>query len=165
MKKMLLIMTASILSLFTLSAFAELKIGIVDANLVLQKSPLMLSINSELVKKFKPRQDEINVAQKKLQDENDSMNLNGSAMSQDDRSKLQDKLITDKANIDMLTAALQRDLAIAKNQDLQQFSNKISSVISTIAKNDHYDLIEQRTNVVFVDPKMDITQQVIDQMH
>ena len=165
MKKILLVITASILSMFTLSAYADIKIGIVDANLVLQKAPLMVAMNNDLVKKFKPRQDEINAAQKKLQDENDTMNLNGATMSQEDRNKLQDKLITDKANIDMLTAALQRDLAIEKNTALQKFSTKISDVIGQIAKNGHYDLIEQKTNMIFVDPKLDITQQVIDQMH
>jgi outer membrane protein len=164
MKKLPLIIATSMLSLFTLSAYADVKIGIVNATLVLQKAPLMLSINNALVKKFKPRQDEIIDAQKKLQQETDQLNLNGATMSQDERSKLQDTMITDKANIDMLSASLQRDLTIQKNQDLQRFSDKLSTVINQIAKNDHYDLIQQTTNVVFVDPKLDITQQVIDQM-
>jgi outer membrane protein len=164
MKKCLSVITAVVAASLSLSAYADLKVGIVDMNQVLQKSPLMVGMNEKLTQKFKPRQDEINDAQKQLQDETAKFNLNSNMMNAEERNALQEKTIADKANVDILTASFQRDLNIAKNQDLQTFTNQLASVINKIAEDGHYDLIEQQTNMVYVNKKLDITEQVIQQL-
>lgn len=164
MKKLLLSATAALFTLTATQAFADLKIGIVDMNQVLQKSPLMTSLNSQLVKKFQPRQDEINTATKALQDEVNQLNLNGPGMTADDRTKLQNKIIGDRANVQILTATLQRDLAIAKDHDTQIFTSKLTEVVNKIAQDGKYDLIQQSTGFAFINSKLDITQQVIQEV-
>lgn len=164
MKKLALLLALTLL--FSASAFAAdtLKIAIIDMNQVLQKSPLMLDMNDKLSQKFTPRQDELNSAKKQLQDETDQLSLKGDTMSPDDRNSLQNKIITDKANVATLDASLQRDLIIAKNADLQTFTARFTQVIQKIAKDEKYDLIEQRTNIIFLNDKLDITQKVLQQM-
>ena len=75
MKKWISIVTTALaFILMGSSAYADnIKIGVVDMNQILQKSPLMISINNNLTKKFKPRQDELNNAKKNLQDEIDQL--------------------------------------------------------------------------------------------
>jgi len=162
MKRLFAILALSIF--FTLPAFAGLadiiKIAVIDMNQVLQKSPLMVSMNSKLSDKFKPRLDELNAAKKSLQDESDQLTLKGDTMSNDERNALQNKIITDKANVATLQAALERDLTIAKNADLQTFMVKFADVIKQVAKDNHYDLIEQRSNIIYLNDKLDITQKV-----
>lgn len=126
MKKLLVLLIAS-LTLALTSGFsyaAELKVGIINLNQILQKSPLMISLNDDLVKQFKPRQDELVTAQKQLQDENNRLTINGATLSNDERVKLQNKIISDQANVQILTASLQRDVAIAKDAALQKFMAK-----------------------------------------
>lgn len=162
MKK--LAVTAAAFMFITTSGFADaLKIGIVDANQVLQKSPLMQTMNDSLSKKFKPRQDELNKATADLQTESTQLDTSTN-LSADDRAKLQDKILSDKANVQILTASLQRDLAIEKGKLLQTFTSKLSSVITKIAKDGKYDLIEQQNNMLYVNTTLDITQQVIKEM-
>ncbi|MHB1948971.1 MAG: OmpH/Skp family outer membrane protein [Gammaproteobacteria bacterium] len=164
-KLLLLIITSLTLALMTgLSYAAELKIGIINLNQILQKSPLMISLNDDLVKQFKPRQDELVNAQKQLQDENNKLTINGATMSNDERSKLQNKIIADQANVQILTASLQRDVAIAKDAALQKFMAKLNDVITKIAKDGNYDLIEQNSNFAFINGKLDITQQVLQEI-
>jgi len=144
------------------SLFADnLKVGIVDLNQVLQKSSTMKQLNSDLDKKFKPRQDEINKATADLQTEASQLDATTSPA---DRTKLQNKVLTDKANVQILTASFQRDLAIEKDKLLQDFMGKLSNVIGKIAKDGQYDIIEQQTNMLFVNPKLDITPQVLNQL-
>lgn len=166
MKKLLLLILTSLvaLSITAVSYAAELKIGIINLNQILQKSPLMMSLNNDLLKQFQPRQNELIAAQKELQDENNRLNMNGATMSADERTKLQNKIIADQANVQIMSASLQRDLAIAKDSAMQKFMAKLNEVISKIAKDEHYDLIEQNSNFAFIDGKLDITNQVVQQV-
>lgn len=165
MKKLASIFTVAVASMMISSfAYADVKIGIVDMNLVFKKSSLLISMNDKLTKKFKPRQDEVNAAKKQLQDEVDQLNLNNATMSTDDRTKLQEKIITDKANVDILAASFERDLTLAKNKDLQTFTSKLSDAISKVAQEGNYDIIEQRSNLTYVNTKLDITQPILDQI-
>jgi outer membrane protein len=157
--------TAVMLALISGHAYAaELKVGVVNLNLVLQKSPLMTSLNSDLVKRFQPRQTELVSVQKQLQDETDKLNINAGNMSNDDQNALKNKIATDQANLQILTATFQKDLAIAKNEAMQKFTSKVNAVIKSIAQGDSYDMIEQSNNMLFIKPNLDITQQVINQV-
>lgn len=164
MKKLLLSTAAALVTLTSVQAFADIKMGIVDMNQVLQKSPLMATLNGQLIKKFQPRQDEINAATKELQDEVNQLNLNGPTMTADARTKMQNKIIADKANVQILTATLQRDLAIAKDHDTQVFTSKLTEVVNKIAQDGKYDLIQQSAGFAFINSKLDITQQVIQEV-
>lgn len=165
MKKSISILTALVFTLMASYAYADtLKIGIVDMNQVLQKSPLMVSMNQKLTEKFKPRQDEVNKAQKQLQEETDQFNLNSATMSAEDRNKAQDKIIADKANAEVLNSSFQRDLTLAKNQALQTFTTKLSAVINKIADDGNYDIIQQRTDIIYANKRLDITEQVLQEV-
>jgi outer membrane protein len=164
MKKLLSVAVAGMLTVMAGSAYADnLKVGVVDMNQILQKSPLMISLNDDLNKKFKSRQDEINNAQKQLQDEAYQLN-SSTTMTTDDRSKLQSKIINDKANVDVMNTQFQRDLAIAKDQASQKFMTKLADVINKVAKDGKYDIIEQRTNLLYINSGLDITQDVLRQV-
>jgi outer membrane protein len=160
------IVSASVLTLMvSTSSYAAdaLKIGVVDMNQILQKSPLMISLNDGLNKQFKSRQDEINTAQKQLQEELYQLN-SSTTMSQDDRAKLQNKIINDKANVDVMTTTFQKDLAIDKDAASQKFMGKLADVINKVAKDGRYDIIEQRTNLLYINTSLDITPQVLQQV-
>jgi len=162
MKKLFLMGAALSSLLMATGVCAEFKVGVVDTGMVLQKSSLMTAANTELNKKFKPRQDELAGAQRRLQDETDQ--LSNGTLSQDDRTKLQNKVINDKATVDIMSASFQRDLTIAKNDALQKVMEKLSEAINKIAQSGHYNLIEQRANILFIDKNIDITQDVIREM-
>ena len=163
MKKWASILFIFLIATFSSMVYADLKVGVVDMNAVLQKSPLMASINNGLLSKFKPRQDEIINAKKELDDQTNQLNMN-TTMTPDQRTKLQTKIISNQANVQILTASLQRDLAIAKDQAMQTFMTKLIGVISKIAQSGNYDLIQQRTDIIFVNNKLDITNQVLQEL-
>ncbi len=166
MKKLITtIAAASALTLLSSPLYAaELKVGIVNMNVVIQKSALMASINEGLIKQFQDRQKELADAQKQLQDENNQLTVNAANMTNDDRNKLQVKIATDQANVQILTASLQRDVAIAKDAAMQKFSTQLNHVIQNLAQNQHYDMIEQSTNYLYIKSNFDITQEVVNQL-
>jgi outer membrane protein len=168
MKKILVLVSSLFLSLGLGSAYAAsdtLKIGIIDMSQILQKAPLMVTLNDNLVKKFKSRQDEINNANKTLQDEATQLQYNSNTINEADRTKLQNKILSDKANVQILDASFQRDLAIAKDEAMQTFMAKFTQVIGKMAKDGKYDIIEQRTNLAYVNSDLDITSDLLKQLN
>jgi outer membrane protein len=166
MKKILLcaLVCMSLSATVSANAANQLKIGIIDMGQILQKSALVVSMNDGLVKKFKSRQDEINTANKDLQDEANQLQYSSAGLTDADKSKLQNKILTDKANLQILDASFQRDLAIAKDEGMQTFMAKFSEVINKVAKDGNYDIIEQRANVTYVNAQLDITSEVLKQL-
>lgn len=163
MKRILLVAAMS-LAIYSVQTFAqELKIGFIDMNKIVQNSSVMKSLNESLVKKFQPRQDEINKATTALQNEVNQLTYS-SSLSDDEKNNLQNKVITDKANLDILNSSLQRDIAIAKANASRAFMTKFASIVQKIATDGNYDFIEQNSNVLYMNKKVDITQQVLDQM-
>jgi Skp family chaperone for outer membrane proteins len=169
MKKTLMLASSLFLSLaLGSSAYAapdSLKIGIIDMSQILQKAPLMVTLNDSLVKKFKARQDELSTSNKALQDEANQLQYNGNTMTDADRAKLQNKILADKANVQILDASFQRDLSIAKDEAMQTFMAKFTQVINKVAKDGKYDLIEQRTNLAYVNSDLDITNDLLKQLN
>jgi Skp family chaperone for outer membrane proteins len=168
MKKLILLVSSLFLSLGLSSAYAApdtLKIGIIDMSQILQKAPLMVTLNDNLVKKFKSRQDEINGANKTLQDEAAQLQYNSNTLNEIDRTKLQNKILSDKANVQILDASFQRDLAIAKDEAMQTFMAKFTQVIRKVAKDGKYDIIEQRTNLAYVNNDLDITGELLKELN
>ena len=166
MKKIVSICMTMVGLLAACDVYADnLKVGIVDMGTVLQKSPMMSTMNADLNKKFKSRQDEIIASQKKLQDEVDALNNATPAMSVDDRTKLQNKIVADKANVEIINAGFQRDLTIAKSDAMQSIMTKLTDVINKTAASGKYDLIEQRTNMLYINKQLDITDEVLKQLN
>lgn len=142
-----------------------LKVAVVDMQQVLQKASQIKTINNQLTNQFKPRQDKIVAQQKTLQDETNKLEKEGSVMSPADRGKLQDKIIKERADLQGIAIAFQRDVSAAQNQAMQGFMNKFTSAVSKVAKAGNYDLVMQRSGVPYVKEDLDITKQVLDELN
>jgi outer membrane protein len=164
MKRLSLVVAASLIA-FTSSVYADnLKIGVVNMEEVVQKSTLAISYNDKISKDFKPRQDALNDVQKKLQDEMDQLNYNSYKLSQADRAKLQTSINTDKRNFDVMSVSLQKDLANAQSQYTQALMGKLNTIVAKLAQDGHYDMIQTNNGILYLNTTIDLTPQVIDQL-
>src|SRR5690242_2847057 len=120
MRKLLSFISAvTLLSAVSVANADNYKIGVIDVEQIMQKSPQIAAINAQLTRQFKPRQDKLVADQKNLQDEIDKFNRNSAVMSVGDRDKLQDQINADKGNVQTMAIAFQRDLNAAQTQAMQ----------------------------------------------
>lgn len=136
------------------------KIGVVDVRQILQKSPQMATLNQQLEKQFKPRQDKIAEAQKTLQADIDRLNKDGATMSPADNNQLKNKIITERADLQGLAGLFQQDLSNAQNQGMQKILAEASAVINKIGKEGDYTLIVSKDVALYAKPDLEITAQV-----
>jgi len=144
------------------SAFADVKIGVIDMRVVMSKSPQVAALNAQLEKEFKPRESKIADAQRVLKADSDRLERDAAVMSDGDRAQLQDKIIADRANMQGMIAGFRQDLGAAQNKAGQEFLGKVSTVVNKIAKDGKYDLIMQGDHIPYFGPQLDITAQVLD---
>lgn len=162
MKRLLFVLLAGLM--FS-NVYADgLKIGVINLDQVLQKSPLALSYNEKIASDFKPRQDQLNTAQAKLQDELDKLNYGAFKMSQTDRTALQNTINDDKRQFDLMNSQLQKDLSAAQSQYTQQLMGKLNTVIAKLGKDGKYDIIQTTNNVLYLNTAIDLTPQVITEL-
>jgi outer membrane protein len=141
-----------------------LKIGVVDVRTVVQKSPQLQAINTQLTQKFKPREKNIVDAQAKFKAEQEKYNKEAQNMKPEDRAKLEHQLITDRANLQAEITAFQQDLDNEQNAAMQQLLSQIASIVNDVAKTQGYDLILQGDNVPYVSDSLNLTNLVLQKL-
>ncbi|MBB70854.1 MAG: hypothetical protein CMF50_00460 [Legionellales bacterium] len=142
----------------------ELKIGVIDVSQVLQDSPQMEQLAKKLKTKFKPRQEAIIKASKKVDDEEAKLKKDGAVMSQSDLAALQDQIVLDKRKLRQLKEDYVQDAKMAQSQAMNSIVNDVDKVVKKIADDQHFDLVLQRNNVAFASNRVNITPDVIKAM-
>ncbi len=149
--------------LLAVSAQAEeVKLAVVDMQVVLQKAPQIAKINDALTRQFKGRQDSIVKEQNELRKEAENLQKNAAVMKAADRSALENKLMTDENKVKSMVADFQKDLSKQQSESLHNFSQQLDRVVSKVAAQSGYDLVIQKGSTLFAKNNLDITPQILD---
>jgi outer membrane protein len=164
MNKVCLVSIVTLMTgLLSVSAQAdEVKLAVVDMQVVLQKAPQIAKINDALTRQFKGRQDSIVKAQNELQKEASNLQKNATIMEAHERTSLESKLMTDQNNVKSMVASFQSDLSKQQSESLHGFSQQLDSVVSKVAAQSGYDLVIQKGSTLYAKNNLDITQQILD---
>jgi outer membrane protein len=164
MKKICLFVGSLLVLSFSSISFAEMKIGVVDINKVLESSPQVKKIREELKKKFDPRGQEIISLQNTFRSDIESYKKNNTSMKGEALKNEQKKLIDENKKLQKLRLDLQNDLITTQNNELRPVLKKIEDVVKKISKEQKFDLIIAKTSTVFTNPQFEITDKVISEM-
>ena len=162
MKKVFLSILATGLLIFAGSVFAtsDLKIGVFNLQTVLQDTPQLKAIQNKLVKKFTARNNAVIAQQKQLvEDVNNLRKLPISKASA--RSDLQVKIINESSNLRAKRAVLERDILVARNENLVKMMSKIRDKAGVVARQKGYDMIIANNNVAYSANSTDVTSDLI----
>ena len=164
MKKLLI--TLGLLSglSLALNANADIKIGVLDLQAVLQQSPQVQAADVKFRKEFGPREQKIKAQAATLQTEVDQLNRNAAVMSAAEQGKAKDKIAKDQDNLQQAQAQFQQDVQTAQGKAMQQILTQIKTVVATIAEQKNYDLVVQKSSVVYSKDEYDVTTLVVKQL-
>jgi len=158
----------SILGLFLTAALvalpvqaAELKIGVVNAGAVLEKSPQKLQALSRLEKEFSTRSKSLEKKHKGLLAKRDKLAKDGAILGADERKAKERSLLSEQRDLKRLQDEYSEDLSIRRNEELRKLEKEIAQTIVDLAKKDAYDLVVYQ-GVIFASDKVDMTAQVLE---
>lgn len=161
MNKLLKSMLALVLltSAFSVAA-ADLKVGYVQVDKILQEAPQTAESGKKLEKEFNPRTQELDRMQKQIKDlqaalDKDSLTLSESAKRDKERD-----LSNVKIEFQRKQRELREDVNLRKNEELGLLQDRINKAVTAVSEAEGYDLVIYG-GVAYASKKVDITDKVL----
>ncbi len=146
------------------AAPAASKMGILDMQMIMQKSPEVAALNKQLQEQFKPRQEKIVATQKNMQADIEKFKKDASVMSPADKTKSEEKINAEQVSLAKMGQSFQQDLSKAQSESMQKFMAGLQTAVNNVAKEGKYTVIVNRAAVPYYDPSLDVTKQVLASM-
>jgi outer membrane protein len=148
---------------FTLSlgaTAAELKIGYVQVDKLLQEAPQTAETGKKLEKEFSPRSQELERLQKQIRDLEAALDKDRLTTSDADRRNRERDASNLKLEFQRKQRELREDINLRKNEELAVLQDRINKAVTSVAESENFDLVVYG-GVAYASKKIDITDKVL----
>ena len=139
---------------------AELKIGYVQVDKILQEAPQTAESGKKLEKEFSPRTQELERMQKQIRDIESGLDNNSLTLSETERRNKERDISNLKIEFQRKQRELREDVNLRKNEELGSLQDRINKAVTAVAEAEGYDLVIY-SGVAFASKKVDITDKVL----
>lgn len=146
--------------LTTSGVAADLKIGYVQVDKLLQEAPQTAESGKKLEKEFSPRSQELDRLQKQIRELEaalDKDRLNSTDAERRNRERDASNL---KLEFQRKQRELREDINLRKNEELAVLQDRINKAVTTVAESESFDLVVYG-GVAYASKKIDITDKVL----
>ena len=141
-------------------AWADLKIGVVNYNRLMQESPQAKAAQEILRAEFAPKQRELQALQAALKSQEDGLQKDGATMTADQRTQLETKLRNGNRDYSQKLSAYQDDVTARQNEELSKLQKMLVEEVQSYAQAQKFDLV-LADGVIFASPGLDITPAIL----
>lgn len=161
MNKLLQFILAGSLVVFAANvSAAELKVGYVQVDKILQEAPQTSESGKKLEREFSPRTQELERMQKQIKDTDAALDKDSLTMSETDRRNKERDVANLKLEFQRKQRELREDINLRKNEELSSLQDRINKAVTSVAETEGYDLVVY-SGVAFASKKIDITDKVL----
>lgn len=146
-------------------AVAELKVAVVDSIKAIGQSEEAKRFSEAAGKELEAEakavqalQTEVTDLQKRLQDE-------GEVMAEAERRKVVKEIENKRIDLDFRAQKLQKERQDQQSEFLQVMAPKVQAIVTDMVEVERYDLVFERSNVGYVNPRHDITAKVTEKLN
>jgi len=139
---------------------ADLKVGYVQVDKILQDAPQTAESGKKLEREFGPRSQELERMQKQIRDLETSLDKDGLTMSESDRRNKERDIGERKLEFQRKQRELREDINLRKNEELAGLQDRINKAVTKVAETEGYDLVVY-SGVAYANKKIDITDKVL----
>jgi outer membrane protein len=153
----------SLLSVYSGSAFAEVKIGFVDVAKLSESAPQIHSAQMKMDAEFGSREKEIVALQREIEAMEAALARDGAVMSDSERSKKERAILGKRREGKRVQEEFRDDINIRRNEILRKVNAEIGKAIEEYAKQNGFDLIMAQ-GVMYSSDKVDITAKILKKL-
>jgi outer membrane protein len=135
------------------------RIGFVNTDRMLREAAPAKAAQTKLEQEFSRREKEIDDAGMALKTASERFEREAPTMSESQRQTRQRQLLEQDREFQRKRREFQEDLNARKQEELQHILDRANRVVKQVAEAENYDVILQEA--VYVNPRLDITDQVI----
>lgn len=147
------------LALSALSAEAEIRVGFVNAQRLINDSPQAVKAKKKLEKEFEKRDQDLGRLAKQLQTMQENVEKNGPTMSESERRNKEREFNELSREFQRKQREFREDLNLRQNEEMAAIYERVNKIIKQVAESEKFDLIVQEA--VYFSAKIDITDKVI----
>jgi outer membrane protein len=147
-------------ALVAVPAFAEPKIGVVDATRLLEESPQGKAMGDAMRAEFAPRQRTLQAQEQALKAKQEKLQKDGATMSEDQRQRAEKELRDGSRDLQRATQEFQDDVSARRNEELSRLQRTVIEEVRSYAKAQGYDLVIS-DGVIYSTQQYDITPGVL----
>lgn len=152
-----LLAVACILSAFPVSA--EIKIGFVNSQRVLNDAPQATRAKKKIEKEFEKRDQDLQKLAKQLQTLQESLEKNSLTMQESEKRSKEREFGELNRDFQRKQREFKEDLNLRQNEEMAAIYERVNKAIKGIAEAEKYDLILQEA--VYANPRLDLTDKII----
>ena len=160
---------ALILAVASTCAIAtEIKIGLVDKQVLSQESLYAKNVHERMKKEFSARQDSLIGKEKDLMSKYEALERDKDVIAEAERVKREKELVKLQQNLKDESEAFQSDVMARQEKESAAFEKMVTEVLSQIAKEEKLDLILQQQVSLYNAGKSDYTYkslQALDKLY
>ena len=146
---------------FSMIAYsADLKVGYVQVDKILQEAPQTAESGKKLEKEFSPRSQELDRMAKQIKDLETALDKDGLTITEADRRSKERDVQNIKTEFQRKQRELREDINLRKNEELGSLQDRINKAVQSVAKAESYDLV-MYSGVAYATDKIDITDKVL----
>ncbi len=139
---------------------AELKVGYVQVDKILQEAPQTAESGKKLEREFSPRSQELDKMAKQIKELETSLDKDGLTISEAERRNKERDIQNIKVEFQRKQRELREDINLRKNEELGSLQDRINKAVQSVAKAENYDLV-MYSGVAYAADKIDITEKVL----
>jgi len=139
---------------------ADLKIGYVQVDKILQDAPQTAESGKKLEREFTARTQELERLQKQIKDIETALDKDSLTMSEADRKNKERDSSNLKIDFQRKQRELREDVNLRKNEELGTLQDKINKAVTAVSEAEGYDLVVYG-GVAYANKKIDITDKVL----
>lgn len=145
--------------LIAASQAQEFRIGFVNTDRIFREANIAKSAQTKLEQEFAKREKEIADFGATIKTTADKFEKDSPTLSETQRATRQKQLVDQDRDFQRKRREFQEDLTARRNEELQQVLERANRIVKQVAEAEKYDLVLQE--VVYINPKHDITEKVI----
>lgn len=149
--------------LLSAAAHAELKIGYVNAQRLLEESPQATTATERLKKEFAPREDGVRTMQKDVASLEDDLRRNADTMAEEDRRKKEKDLRDRQRELRRVQEEFRDELNFRRNEELGKLQALVKQIIEKVSRDEQYDLV-LFDGIAFASPRIDLTEKILERL-
>lgn len=139
---------------------AELKVGYVQVDKILQEAPQTAESGKKLEKEFNPRSLELERMSKQIKEIEAALDKDALTISDSDRRNKERDAQNLKIEFQRKQRELREDINIRKNEELVSLQDRVNKAVQSVAEAEGYDLVVY-SGVAFASKKIDVTDKVL----
>ncbi|AFJ01885.1 periplasmic chaperone for outer membrane proteins Skp [Methylophaga frappieri] len=158
-----MLVSLALLAVSPASFANDLKVGVVNASVILDKSPQKERALKRLETEFSARSKSLEAKSRELRSAQEQLQKDAAILSSDERETRERKVLGDQRELKRLQDEYSEDLSIRRNEELRKLEEEIAETIVSVAEKENYDLVLYQ-GVIFASEAVDITEKVLQQL-